>query len=391
MIAIKVLGGSAKAKPEDGLTRAFVRPRCWIVFIAFSSLLCFARAEGSPMGQVTGDANAAWFVLYHKYSSVQGLDQEAVALFREDCEFMRRLGVAYVIIEDYPRDLNYGAYNTPWSRETLTAFMTAAAEYGMGCYPYINPIEVSTNVLHGHPDWRLIVGGQPVNAFNTVHTSKPYYWRGFPMYCQYVCPATSWADALQAQVDELMTEYPCAGIYIDQARWSLACDEHSLEENMEALAKLVCGIGETVRSARADGKLIINDYFVCRPPEGNLSRLRSPTLTPAEVRERYDRLGDAVLGEADVILVELDPGDKPETVAGILDSLDRRFHKPTVSIVHWDEARAFAAVVEQVAAVRTAGCAPCFFFPFPVVSTLRDQYQALDTLLEDDAASNSRD
>jgi len=366
-----------------------MRAERWVAG-ALAFLLCVTCAEGSPMREVTGDDGAAWFVLYHKYSTSPGLDEQAVALFREDCEFMRGLGVEYVIIEDYPRDLNYGDYTTPWSPEMLTAFMDVAAEYGMGCYPYINPIEVSTEVLREHPEWRLIRDGEPVNAFSTVHTSKPFYWRGFPMSCQYVCPATSWADALAAQVEHLMARYPCAGIYLDQARWSRACDEHSLEENMEALAALVARLGAIVRTARPEGRLIINDYFVCRPPEGDLARLSGTSLTPAQVRERYDRLGDAVLGEADVILIELDPGDPPDKVAAILESLDRRFGKPAVAIVHWDEMRAFAAVAEQIAAAHTSGRSLCFFFPFPVVSTLRDQYEALDTLLHGDTATGGR-
>ena len=325
---------------------------------------------------------AGWFVLYNKYSVSNAFDKAGLKKFEEDAKLLSRSNVKHVIIEDYPEGLHYGGYTKPWNGETLSGMVAIAHKLGMKVYPYLNPVLVSQKILEAHPGWARIEDGKRHCGFSTYDPVKYYYWNDIETMCtEIVCPAVEdWRNNLLGQTKEILATYSFDGIYLDYVMWKWRCDEHSIDENCAGLARLVRGLHDVAKAANQDNKVIINDYFYCRPPGAAMQDLISKQ-EKVEFIDMYKDLGLEVLQHADIILTENCAEWGLEKTVEIIERVHATFPgKPVLFTRHWDDWKGLATLKLSYDNIARTGESICYFFPFPLVEFLEDTKESLALL-----------
>ncbi|TFF88698.1 MAG: hypothetical protein EU549_02540 [Promethearchaeota archaeon] len=265
----------------------------------------------------------SWFGIYHKYSTSDKYDKRGLNQFKIDVEFARKLGVKFLIMEDYYKNLNWGEYTTFWNRETLERMISLAHENDIKFIPYIDCTELTIRgekyKKFGRKWGAKNRWGKIFSGFNSIFLPLAYP-KPYEFFTKIMCPKSGWQQYLISQVDYLLNELPIDGIYMDRVDYRLACYDHKKDSNHfnNGIAELVENIVKKVKDYDDNYITIMNDSC----------------MQPDDIMKKCIKAVDFVLSE--LLPVDWDPNSIYNRISreyGDLAWYFRRFLKPLFCII----------------------------------------------------------
>jgi len=198
----------------------------------------------------------AWFVLYHLYSTSTSYDKSGLEAFERDLEIAKKLGVRYVIVEDYYRNFNWGEYTVPWNERTFREVIGAIHSNGMLFFPYTDATEINADseTCITHRDWLVRDRmGREYTGFLSMFL--PMSYRGHSFHLKLVCPKSGWREHYIRECKTLLEKYDADGIYVDRADHRVACAAHP--GFSEGLVDMMADLRDALTEKRK--KMIVNN------------------------------------------------------------------------------------------------------------------------------------
>ncbi|MBD3227885.1 MAG: hypothetical protein GF329_06825 [Candidatus Lokiarchaeota archaeon] len=264
-----------------------------------------------------------WFCIYHAYSTSLKIDKSALKRFKQDVEFASELGIKYLIMEDYYRNLNWGEYTTFWNKDNLEQMIKLSHENNIKFIPYIDSTELTIrgNIYkkYGKKWGAKNRWGKIYSGFNSIFLPLAYP-APFEFFTKIMCPKSGWHEYLLDQVDHLLNELPIDGIYMDRLDYRINCYDHKQDSNHynNGIYELVKSIVKKVKDYDNNYMTIMNDS--CMPPD--------------DIMKKCIKTVDFVLSE--LLPVDWNPNSIYNRISrewGDLAWYFRRFLKPLFRII----------------------------------------------------------
>lgn len=241
------------------------------------------------------DAENAWFMLYHMYSTSKQPDENFKKLIKEEMKLAKKLKIKRIIIEDNYKDFRTGDYKEVWNDENFKFLIKEAHKNGIKVYPYVVLVEVATHsnvYLKNRDDWRVRGRfGMELHGFFSMIHSHIYSPEQDHMSALF-CPASGWGDDLVDKVGYLLDEFNVDGIYIDRIDYRMNCrnlDHGGKGHFVKGVIDLVTKISDEVHKKKGR-KLIVNESCI-----------------------KTDETLKKCIGFSDTVLIEALPYDFPNT------------------------------------------------------------------------------
>ncbi|MHA1695442.1 MAG: DUF6259 domain-containing protein [Candidatus Helarchaeota archaeon] len=217
--------------------------------------------------------NDSWFCVYHTYSTSYSSSKKAIKLFEKDVEFAEKLGIKYIIMEDYYKNLNWGEYSVFWNKENLEKMIKIIHDHNMKFIPYIDATELTilgdTYKKFGKKWSAKNKWGKIYSGFNSIFLPLAYPNPKFDFFTRLMCPKSGWHDYLLDQVNFLLNNLQIDGIYIDRIDYRVKCYDVNHENNamhfQNGIPELINDIVNEVKSFDSNYVSIMNDS--CMPPD----------------------------------------------------------------------------------------------------------------------------
>ena len=264
-----------------------------------------------------------WFCVYHTYSTSTKFDESAIKAFKRDVEFAETLGIKYIIMEDYYKNLNWGEYSTFWNRQNLEKMINLAHQHNIKFIPYIDATELT---IRGkiYKNFGKIWGaknrwGKVYSGFNSIFLPLAYP-QPYEFFTKLMCPNSGWRDYLNNQVTFLLNELEIDGIYFDRVDYRVDCFDHSKKRNhfKNGIYELINGIVNNIKQYNKDYITIMNDSC----------------MRPDDIMVKCIKKVDYVLSE--LLPIDWDPYsfyNRLNSEWGELAWIFRRFLKPITKIL----------------------------------------------------------
>ncbi|MHA1264281.1 MAG: DUF6259 domain-containing protein [Candidatus Helarchaeota archaeon] len=212
---------------------------------------------------------AAWFALYHVYSTSKEYDEQGLANFEKDVKIAQDLGIDTLILEDYYSDFLWGEYINLWNEKTFRDMIQITKTYGIRFIPYLDLTELAVHgkiyQINGRKWSAKNRWGKPYAAFSSIFL--PYY-EYFDFHTKLMCPASGWGEYFLDQVRTLLLEFEVDGIYLDRADYRVICYDHLQDPNhfIQGIPYLIKKVRDEVKSVSTKNLLIMNDSCVDPDP-----------------------------------------------------------------------------------------------------------------------------